>query len=179
MLNIKNRDNLLGVAAAIAFLIGSANALEYFIAGKNYLSINKGVVEKLIYERYEGRRNMLYSKTTIRLKEMDKNFYLSDNANDGGYIETSEGEIITLYARKWYQNLYNFNYRDNIYYVEKDGQQVYNNLDTWKASAFTYMCIAGGSALLLLVMYLDQAKNISITNWFEKRRLNKRKAKLN
>ena len=84
MLNIKNRDNLLGVAAAIAFLIGSANALEYFIAGKNYLSINKGVVEKLIYERYEGRRNMLYSKTTIRLKEMDKNFYLSDNANDGG-----------------------------------------------------------------------------------------------
>ena len=51
MLNIKNRDNLLGVAAAIAFLIGSANALEYFIAGKNYLSINKGVVEKLIYEK--------------------------------------------------------------------------------------------------------------------------------
>lgn len=165
----KNRDKLLGVAAVITFLIGSANALEYFLAGKKYLFTREGVVENVLHERYENSRGILYSKTTIRLRGIPGKFYLSDNADDGGYIEVANGDVITVYARKWYQFLYNYDGRDNLYYVEKDGRLLYNNLGQWKAAAFTYMCIYGGCSLFLLVMYLDQARNISISNWFQKR----------
>ncbi|MEI2740065.1 MAG: hypothetical protein V9F01_14920 [Chitinophagaceae bacterium] len=171
---IKNRDGLLGVASIITFIIGAANALEYFFAGKDYLAVNKGVVTEVIHETYEGRRGRLYSKTIIRLNEKKGEFHLSDDAEDGGYISVEKGEDITIYARKWYQFLYNYDFRDNIYHVERNGEMVYNNLDRWKAAAFSYMCIFGGCALFLLVMYLDQAKNISIANWFQKRVINRK-----
>lgn len=171
----KNRDKLLGVAAFITFLIGSANALEYFLAGRNYLFTREGVVENVLHERYENGRGILYAKTTIRLKGIPGTFYLSDKAADGGYIEVTEGEVITVYARKWYQFLYNYDGRDNLYYAAKNGEELYNNMGQWKAAAFTYMCIYGGCSLFLLVMYLDQARNISVSNWFQKRFLHKQK----
>lgn len=171
---IKNRDNLLGIASIISFIIGSANAFEYFFAGKEYLDVNKGVVAEVTHETYEGRRGRLCSKTIIRLNEKKEKFHLADDAEDGGYIPVETGESIIIYARKWYQFLYNYDFRDNIYYVERGGKMVYNNLDKWKAAAFTYMCIFGGCSLFLLVMYLDQVKNISISNWFQKRFINRK-----
>ncbi len=171
----KNRDKLLGVAAVITFLIGSANALEYFLAGRHYLFTREGVVESVLHERYENRRGILYTRTTIRLRDIPGTFYLSDPADEGGYIEVTEGDLITVYARKWYQFLYNYDGRDNLYYAEKDGRLLYNNMGQWKAAAFTYMCIYGGCSLFLLVMYLDQARNISISNWFQKRFPDKQK----
>jgi hypothetical protein len=175
MLNKNHRDKLLGVAAVITFLIGLANALEYFFAGKNYLDINTGKVENVKHEIFEGRRGILYAKTIIKLEGLKKIFHISDKADDGGYIEVSAGDSITIFGKKGYQFLYNYNLKDNIFYVEKNGEMLYNNLDSWKASAFTYMCIYGGCAVFLLIMFLDQVKNISISNWFQKRFLNKPK----
>jgi hypothetical protein len=175
MFNKRNRDKFLGVAAAITFLIGLANALEYFFANKNYLDIYTGAVANVKYKTFDGRRNILYAKTSIELAGIKKNFHLSDRAEDGGYIEVSTGDTITIFARKSYQFLYNYDFRDNIYYAEKKGEMLYNNLDRWKTTAFSNMCIYGGCALFLFIMFLDQVKNISISNWYQKRFLNKPK----
>lgn len=166
---MKNRDKLLGVAAIITFLMGIPNAVEYFFANKGYLDNRKGVVEKVVHENYDGSRGILYSKTTIRLNNVKKEFYLSDKANDGGFIDVADGDLIIIFTKKTYQFLYNFNGGGNIYYVEKAGMEPYDDLKRWKAGALYYMCLFGGCSLLLFVMYLDQVKNISIANWFQKR----------
>lgn len=166
---IKNGDNLLGVVALIMLLIGTANALEYFFARKSYLTIHNGVVEKVVHEEYFGRRNRLYSKTTIWLKGVNKNFHVATRIDEGGYIGVDKGESITIYARKWYQVLYSFNFSDNIYFVEKGDQIVYNNLNRWKTDSLSYMCLFGGCAVFLLIIYLDKVKNISLENWFQRK----------
>ncbi|MBI5856941.1 MAG: hypothetical protein HZB42_04750 [Sphingobacteriales bacterium] len=173
MFFIKNRDKLLSVAAVITFLIAGINALEYFFAGKRYLSINKGIVKKVSREYEDGKNGELYSKTAIYLTSTNRKFYLRDKTNRGAYIDVSEGDTITIYAKKRIQFLYNYEKRTNIYCVERGGEVIFDNLSIWKASAFTYMLIYGGCSLLLLIMYLDQVKNISISNWFKKRFLSK------
>ena len=174
---MKNRDSLLGVAAIITFIMGSANAGEYFFASKEYLDNRSGVVEKVIHEYYDGRRGVLYCKTTIYLNNVKKKFYLSDKANDGGFIDVVEGDSINIFTKKDYQFLYNFQGGGNIYFVEKAGMQPYNDLIRWKSGAFYYMCLFGGCSLFLFVMYLDQVKNISITNWFQKKFVKNKKIK--
>lgn len=172
---VKNRDKLLGLAAVITFVIGSINAAEYFLADKNYLYKKKGVVSKVVHELYEKKRGILYEETTIWLEKVKGKFYLIDNADDGGHVEVKKGDTVTVYARKFLQNLYNYDYRSNLYYVESDGKTIYNNLIQWKAPAFTYMCVCLGCFFFLSIMYLDQVKNISISNWFQKRFLSKKK----
>lgn len=171
----KYRDKLLGVAAIIAFFIGSGNALEYFFASKNYLQQDEGKVTKVVHKTYGGR--ILYASTEIQLENNKAIFSLSDKADDGGYIEVVEGDLIKIYSQNWYQILLNFRLPDKIYYVERDGQRVYNNLSEWKSRAFYYMLVAGGSALLLCLMYFDQAKNISIANWYQ-RKFGSKKARI-
>ena len=168
------RDKLLGVACIITFVIGAMNAFEYFLAGKNYLFKKTAVVRKIEYERYENRKGILYSKTTIRLEGVKGGFYINDKADDGGYFEVNEGDTVTVYARKYLQVLYNYDYRSNLYYLEKNGELVYNNLLQWKGPAFSYMCVFLGCSFFLLIMYLDQVKNISISNWYQKRFLKKK-----
>lgn len=170
---IRKRDDVLGLLAAFFLFAGSMNALEYFLAGKNYLSLYDGVVESVSHKQFEStsrRRQVLYSRTTIRLKGISRNFSLTENAMYGGNIPVQEGDSIRIYARRWNQSIYNFSFRTNIYYVEQEGRMIYNNLNSWKASAFSYMCFFGIGGFLLLMMYLDQARNISLSNWIWRKR---------
>lgn len=171
MINRKNRDKLLGVAAVITFFIGSCNALEYFFAGKKYLDAHTSAVEKVNYRTLEGGGGRLYSKTIINLKGVKREFYLKENAMKGGHIEVAGGDTITIYSRKLFQILYNYNLSSNIFYVEKNDRLLYDNMDQWKGTAFYNMCLFGGCALFLLIMYLDQVKNISISNWLQRKKL--------
>lgn len=169
-----NRDRLLGWAAGISFLLGCINAGEYFLAGKNYLARYEGVVREVNYELTERRGLPFYMRTEIRLENLAKKFSLTDRAEDGGYVETRAGDTLTLYAAHALQYLYNYDWRGNLCYVERNGEQVYNNLDNWKTGAFRYLCIFGGCSLFLLVMYLDQVRNVSVANWWT--RIRRRRA---
>lgn len=173
---MRNRDKLLGLASIITGLIGSANALEVFLAGKTYLNKIVGTVERVSHENYDGRKNILYSKSTLYIKGKNKKYFLSEKSDDGGYIDVKEGDSVVLYTRKWYQSLYNYNFASNIYYAENSSGELYNNLLQWKGPAFYYMCVFGGAAIFLIIMYLDQVKNISITNWFQKNVINRKKS---
>ncbi len=175
-INPKYRDNLLGVAAIIALFIGCGNAIEYFLVDKNYLQQDEGNVTKVIHETYGER--ILYARTEIELEKNKKTFSLKDKADDGGYIEVTEREVIKIYSQQWFQVLFNFQEPGKIYYVERGGERVYNNLSEWKRRAFYYMIVAGGCAIALTLMYFDQAKNISIANWYQKK-FGKRKEQLN
>ncbi len=175
IVNRKSRDKLLGVAALITFVIGSCNAFEFFLTGKNYLNQQTGIVEEVTHEMYNGRRNVMHYRTIIHLVGKSGAFYLTEKADEGGYIEVEKGETITLYKRWFFQRLYNYDFRSNFFYAEKNGKLEYNNLDQWKSTAFSNMCLFGGCALFLLIMYLDQVKNISISNWFQKRFLHKQR----
>lgn len=169
------KDKLLGVAAVITFIIGSINAAEYFLAGKDYLYKKTAIVEKVTHALHENRKGILYEETTIWLQQVKGKFYVYDKADDGGHVEVEKGDTITVYARKLLQPLYNYDYRSNLFYVEGNGRMIYNNLAQWKAPAFTYMCISLGCSLFLLIMYLDQVKNVSISNWWQQRMTNKKK----
>jgi hypothetical protein len=84
-----------------------------------------------------------------------------------------KGDTVTLYTARFNQYLYNFQLEGNIFYATwRD--KLYNNTLNWKSGAFYYMCLFGGMAFFLTLMYLDQVKNISISNWFRKRFLNKK-----
>ena len=162
----KNRDKLLGVAAIITFLMAAANALEYFVAGKNYLARYEGRVSEVRHEMNEQGGRHAMARTEIYLQGVSRRFTLADEVGVGGYVDTKAGDTLTLYARHWFQLLYNFSWQGNLFFVERNRAPVYNNLDRWKASAFYYGCVFGGCALFLLVMYLDQVKNISVSNLF-------------
>jgi hypothetical protein len=166
-INPKYHDKLLGVAAIIALIIVIGNAIEYFLANENYLQVDEGKVSKVIHETYGNRT--LYASTEIELENNKSNFSLTDKADDGGYIEVTEGETIKIYSQQWFQLFFNFQSPGKIYYVERNGERVYNNLGEWKGRAFYYMLVAGGCAIALTLMYFDQAKNVSIANWYQKK----------
>lgn len=155
----KRKDKLLRIAAIITLCMASANALEYFFAGKKYLRVKTGVLENVTHDRYTGSRGELYSRTRIYLEGTSRKFSISDNAMEGGYVEVEKGDTITLYTRKWYQLFYNFDLSNNIYYVEKNGEMIYNNLGDWKAPAFFYMFVEAICSLLLWFMYRSEAKS--------------------
>lgn len=159
MLSAFNRtDKLLRIAAIITFCMASANALEYFFAGKNYLRKKTGIVKNVVHDTYTGRRGRLHTRTRIDMEGVKRRFSLADVAQDGGYVEVEVGETISLYTRKWYQSFYNFDFAGNIYYVERNGIEVYNNLGQWKAAAFFLMFVTAICSLFLWLMYLTQAK---------------------
>lgn len=160
---IKNRDNLLGIAAILFLFIGFCNALDYFALTKNGLKKVNGVVSKVHHENYEGRRSryrgrVLYTRTIIYLDGLKKKFWLTDEADDGGYVDVNVNDYVSLYKKKWYQVVYNFQGGGNMYYVEKDNEPVYDDLPRLKASAFVYMCFSGGCAFFLLLMFLSTRK---------------------
>jgi hypothetical protein len=174
MLNFRNRDKLLGVAALVCFIMGAANALEYFFAGIGYLRKTTGVVEQVDHLIHTGSRDRLYAETIVKLEGISKEYSLYDNAMEGGNLEVEKGDTVTLYIARFNQYLYNFQLKGNIFYASWKGGKFYNNTLNWKAGAFYYMCLFGGMAFFLTLMYLDQVKNISISNWFRKRFLNKK-----
>jgi hypothetical protein len=171
---IKKRSDILGVLSLVLFVIGGLNALEYFFAGKNYLAKYNGVVSDVKHETYlsrsSKRQSEYYTKTSIRLDGYKKIFRLVDRSDAGGFIPVEKGDTIRLYVKKWYQQLYVYTLKTNIYYVEdKNGDLLYNNLRTWKSTLFMGMCFAGGLALFLFLIFLDQSKNISLEIWFQRR----------
>jgi hypothetical protein len=144
--------------------------LEYFLAGKDYLTIKKGIVQKVNHITYSGSKRRLYTRTEIYLAGSDKRYFLTDRADFGGYVNVENGDSIVLYTRKWYQFIYNYSFENNIYYIERSGQRLYNNLSAWKSAGFSLMCFFGGCAFFLTLIYLDQVKDIFISNLFFRRR---------
>lgn len=165
----KNRDKLLGVAALITFIVGSLNTLEYFFATKKYLNRYEGVVTKADYKTYSGRKGVLYGRNDIELAGVKRKLYLTDMVLDGAFIDIKAGDSVVIWAKRWFQMLYSPSFTTNIYYVEKQGTEVYDNLSEWKETSFWYMCVFGGMALFLSVIYLDVVKGISLENWFQKK----------
>lgn len=173
--NIKydTRYRYLGWVALVAFAMALMNCLEYYFAGKNYLRQYTGVVSDVDHSSYTSYDDVgnstIIAKTAIRLEGISRKFSLSDDANYGGYVYVNKGDTVTLYVRKWYQSLYNFPLGSNVFYIEKNGNRLYNNLGEWKGAAKIYMLFFGGMALFLFVIYLDVVKNISIRTLIEGR----------
>lgn len=174
---IKKRADLLGIIAAFFFIIGSLNALEYFFAGKDHLAKYTGVVADVTHETFmsgSGKNRDLYTRTVISLKEYKRKFRLKDRSDEGGHVPVEKGDTVRLYVKRWYQNLYIFTFGTDIYYVERNGELIYNNLGTWNGAAFGIMCFAGGLAFFLFLIWLDQSKNISLEVWFQRKVLMKK-----
>lgn len=172
MFGTRKPSDLLGWIALFFFFIASLNALEYFFAGKNYLAKYTGVVTDVRHETFKRtskRGARYYTKTVMRLKEYNRAFQITDVAEFGGYVPVENGDTIRLYVKRWFQHLYIYSYESNTYYVEKNGAMVYNNLGEWKGATFAIMCFAGGLAFFLLLIFLDQSKNISLEIWFQRR----------
>lgn len=171
---IKNRDNILGLLAVLFLLLGSANALEYFFAGRGYLSLIEGKVEAVEHNTHLGGRGRLYAETRVKLEGNKRTFSIYDNANEGGYLDANPGDTITLYVRHWYQSLYNYSLRGNIYYAEKGGQLLYNNMSDWRATSYSYMCYLGGIGLFLLLIFLDVTRGNAVSKRIKRQLLNKK-----
>lgn len=167
-----NRDKIIGILAVIFLLLGTANALEYFFAGKGYLVVYNGKVTAVEHNVYQGGRRRLYSETRVSLEGIDRQFSIYENANVGGYLEANPGDIITLYIRHRYQYLYNYSLKGNIYYAEKGGQLLYNNLSEWKSTSFSFMCYLGGMGLFLLIIFIDITRGNRIRNRIKRGILN-------
>jgi hypothetical protein len=188
----KHRGWLLRIFVYLLIFCASANAFEYFFAGKNYLSKKAGIVS--IYHQYYfergGRRinnsrsvSGSFSKTIIRLKNLNTTFRSVDRISFGtstdvkndSFIDVKEGDTITIYTRNWYQSLYSLALGSNIYCVKKNGETVYQNIAKWKSHAFGFMIIYGVLSFILWGIYLSYAKDITISQWFQKRFSNKPK----
>ncbi|MBN8784262.1 MAG: hypothetical protein ABS85_07505 [Sphingobacteriales bacterium SCN 48-20] len=155
------------VVAILATLVAMANMLEYFFASKENLRKVEGVVDQVFTEAFgQGRRQ--YTKTTIVFEGGDK-YWLSDKIDRGGYIPAAKGDRLSLYVKSWYQWLYNYNWRSNIFYVEKEGKMVYNNLSEWRGSGRAFMMVSAILALLLWLIYFDVVKNKSISNLIQRK----------
>ena len=169
-----NRDNVLGLIAAVFLLLGSANALEYFFAGKDYLSVITGKVERVEHNTYQGSRARMYAETKVKLEPYKRIYSIYDNAEYGGYLEANPGDTITLYVRHWYQSSYNFSLKGNIYYVEKGGQMLYNNMSDWKSTSLYNMSFLGGVGGFLLIIFLDLKRGRVVSRRIKSRFLNKK-----
>jgi hypothetical protein len=170
----RNRDNILGLLAVLFLLLGTANALEYFFAGRGYLAVVEGKVTNVEHNTHQGSRGRMYAETRVKLERNSRSFSIYENANVGGYLDTQPGDTITLYIRHWYQSLYNFSLKGNIYYAEKAGIMLYNNMSEWRATSFSFMCYLGGIGLFLLIIFLDVARGNAFSKRIKKRILNKK-----
>lgn len=168
-----NRDKILGVLAVIFLLLGTANALEYFFAGKGYLSVYKGVVKEVEHNTYQGSRGRMYAETRVKLNGSNRPFSVYENANVGGYLDANLGDTVTLYVRHWFQSLYNFSLKGNIYYSEKGGQMLYNNMSEWRSTSLYNMCFLGGLGFFLLLIYIDITRGNKIRKQFKRAIFNK------
>jgi len=170
----RNRDNILGLLAVLFLLLGSANALEYFFAGRDYLTIVEGKVVNVEHNTYRGGRGRMYAETRVMLERDERHFSVYDDAEEGGYLDTNPGDTVTLYVRHWFQSLYNFSLKGNIYYAEKGGQLLYNSMSDWRSTSFYYMCFLGGIGLFLLVIFLDISRGNAVSKRIKNRILNKK-----
>jgi hypothetical protein len=161
---VRNRGNILLAVTIIVTLVAIANMLEYFFASKENLRKVDGVVSQVVHEMFR-QGNDATTKTTIVLEGSNDRYWLSDKINSGGYIPAEKGDSLQLYVKSWYQWLYNYNWRSNIFYVERNGEMIYNNLGEWKASGRTFMMVSAVLAALLWLIYFDVVKNRSISNW--------------
>lgn len=170
----RNRDNVLGLIAALFLLLGTANALEYFFAGRNYLAEITGKVESVEHHTYQGSRGRMYAETVVKLEQHKKTYSIYDNADFGGYLDTNPGDTLTLFVRHWHQSLYNFSLKGNIYYVERGGKMLYNCMSDWKSTSFYYMCFLGGIGGFLLIIFLDLKRSNAVSRRLRRRFLNKK-----
>ncbi len=162
---------MLGIFASIFLFIGSMNTIEYFFAGKNYLRKYNGVVKEISFEAkesYQKRRIVYYAKTIIRIENYAKKFQIVENMDIGGYLPAKIGDTITLYVKRWYQYLYNYTFKTDVYYAEINRGLKFSYLREWKNVAFSSMCFGLGSGFLLLMMFLE-SRNISLSNLFLKK----------
>lgn len=165
---MKNRGIALLVVAILATLVAMANMLEYFFASKESLRRVDGVVGQVINEAFRQGRSS-YTKTTIVFEGSNDKYWLSDKVDVGGYIPAVKGDRLSLYVKSWYQWLYNYNWRSNIFYVEKEGEMIYNNLSEWRGSGRAFMMVSAILALLLWLIYFDVVKNKSISNLIQRK----------
>lgn len=179
---MQRRHKVLGILSWITLVLAIANAAEYFFASKDYLKKVDGKVAEVIYDTYHGNggkygRRRLYQKTTIKLENSSREYWLSDDAEYGGYVEANAGDSLRLYIRRWHQGIYNFNMwlNGDILYVEKNGTMLYNNLDIWKQSTYIMMFIFAGCSFIFWVMYMDVVKGKSVGHWYQRRFLAKKK----
>jgi predicted small integral membrane protein len=166
---MRKRGIALLVVAVIATLVAMANMLEYFFASKENLHKVEGVVDQVVNEAFRQGRST-YTKTTIVLEGSNDKYWLSDRVDVGGYIPAVKGDQLSLYVKSWYQWLYNYNWRSNIFYVERDGKMIYNNLSEWKGSGRAFMMVTAVLAALLWLIYFDVVKNKSISNWLRQQK---------
>jgi hypothetical protein len=167
-----NRDKIIGLLALFFLLLGTANALEYFFAGKGYLAVYKGVVTDVEHNIIQGTRERLYAETRVKLQGSKRDFSIYENANVGGYLDANPGDTVILYVRHWYQYLYNYSLRTNIYYAEKGGKLLYNNMSEWRYASFAFMCYLGGMGLFLLIIFIDITRGNRIRNRIKRGILN-------
>jgi len=163
----RNRDKLLGVAAVITFIIGALNALDYFFVKYSFFKEHHGIIAEFDYSTYDGRRNTTQGESKIKLEGSSARFFYRDIVREGSFVDVEVGDTVTILTKRWIQYLYTLSFSSNMIYVEKSGVEVFDALFAWKGTTFVYMCIFGGCALLLSLMYLDVVKGISLENWFQ------------
>lgn len=148
--------------------VSIANMAEYVFASKENLRKVEGVVDQVTVEGFKQGRNS-YTRTTLVFEGSNDKYWLSDKTDVGGFIPAVKGDRLRLYVKSRHQWLYNYNWWSNIFYVEKEGEMVYNNLGEWKGTGRTFMMVSAIVAALLWLIYFDVIKNKSISNWIQRK----------
>jgi len=163
---INRGDDILKVMIIAFPLIVLGNAIEYFAVTKDNLKKITGKVSERIVKTYrcEGRTRysiVICEKTIIKLENIKGSFHVSDYADRGAYIEgIQNGDVVSIYIRKWYQYILTFGAGKDIYGLEKDGVSYYD-IDRWKRSNLAFVIIFGVLTLFFVPLYILQRITIN------------------
>ncbi len=55
----------------------------------------------------------MYGRNDIELHAIKRNLFLTDQVSDGAYIDIKEGDIVVIWAKRWFQMLYTPSFKSN------------------------------------------------------------------
>jgi hypothetical protein len=170
---MKYHKRLIHVVIVFAFL-SLGNAIDFYFGTKNDFRLIQGKVTNVEISSYFGKtrytRRTYYTKTTIKINDGRKKYFtIEQSAVDSLLVKLKTGDIVGIYARRWYQRLPYFGLNANMFLVVKDGTVIYDVMYRCKKQNMIFMIVFGIIALFVFVIYLDVVKDISLENWFQKR----------
>lgn len=162
----------------VAIVLGALslfNLLSYLTFNANQLLKVKGKVTAYNTEGHYGntRRTsrIYYTSTTLQLNGDGTEYKATEKTNRDSLLrQLKVGDDLELYTFHWYQFIYYMGLDANFYYVKKNDAVVYDITDRCRGENKVLFFVFGAIAVLFTLMYLDQVKNISISNLIWKNR---------
>lgn len=156
------------------FAISLLNAVQYFFAGAAAYRKEEGLVTDLEISSYFGRtrstRRTYYTRTSFRLDGTATSWYSTESSSrDSLLLQLKNGDRIEIYGKRWYHYISYFGLESNLFLVRKNDRLIYDVRDRGKEMNKLFMIITAVMGGLLMVIWLDVVKNISLANWFQRK----------